>query len=60
MTKTMIAPIIAVLALFIKAVFNIEIPNEVQDQIVVAVVGIAALVTTIIGIVKNHKKEGNK
>lgn len=55
-TKSMIAPIIAVLALFIKSVFNIEIPNELQDQAAVVIVGVFALVTAIRGIWKNHFK----
>ena len=57
MTKSMIAPIIAVAALFVKAVFNIEIPNDVQAEAATIIVGVGALVTTVIGIIKNHKKQ---
>lgn len=60
MTKSMVAPIIAVVVLFIKAVFKIDIPNEVQDQAAVIVVGVVALVTTVHGIFKNHKKDVTK
>lgn len=56
-TKSMVAPIIAVLALFVKSVFNIEIPTDVQAQIVTYIVGGIALVTAVVGIVKSHKKE---
>jgi hypothetical protein len=56
MTKTMIAPIVAVVALFVKAVFNVEIPETVQADIATYIVGGVALVTTVIGIWKNHRK----
>lgn len=60
MTKTMIAPFIALIALAIKAIFNIEIPETVQAQVSEFVVGAVALFVVIKGIVKNHKKEGEK
>jgi uncharacterized protein (DUF697 family) len=60
MTKTMIAPIVAVIALAIKGFFGIEIPETVQAEIVTYLVGAIALGTTVWGIVKNHKKEGEK
>lgn len=55
-TKSMVLPIIAVLALFVKSVFNIEIPESFQNDLAVWIIGGAALVTTVHGIWKNHKK----
>lgn len=56
----MIAPIVAVIALMIKGFFGIDIPETVQAEIVTYIVGGVALGTSIWGIIKNHKKEGNK
>lgn len=60
MTKTMITPLVAVLAIAIKAVFNIEVPETVQAQVTEFVVGAGALYVVVRGIIKNHKKEGEK
>jgi uncharacterized membrane protein len=60
MTKTMIAPIILVLAMAIKGLFGIDIPQTTQDLIVQAVVIVAAVAVQIHGIYKNHKKEDVK
>jgi len=56
MSKTVIAPIITVLVLFVKAVFNIDIPDTLVSQITEWVVLGASLVVSLIGVFKNHKK----
>jgi hypothetical protein len=60
MTKTMIAPIVAVIAIAIKALLGIEISAEIQEQIVTGVVILGAAGYSVYGIIKNHKKEGVK
>lgn len=58
--KTAILPVIAVLALLVTASTGIEIPKETQEMVAT---GGSLLITAgvaIWGIVKNHKKEGEK
>jgi uncharacterized membrane protein YfbV (UPF0208 family) len=52
MNKTIIAPIIAVLALVSQQVFHVELNDSVQSDIVNALL----TAVTLYGIFKNHKK----
>lgn len=60
MTKSMIAPIVAVLAIAIKAITGIEVSAEIQEQIVTGVIILGAAGYSVYGIIKNHKKEDGK
>lgn len=53
MSRTVIAPIIALVALLVKSAFGIEVGDELQNQITDAVL----LGVTLYGIITNHKKE---
>lgn len=57
MYKTTIAPIIAVIALAIQAVFGIEIDKDLQEEIVVIIGNIILVGLAIKGVIDNHKKE---
>lgn len=56
----MIAPIVAVLAIAIKAITGIEVSAEIQEQIVTGVIILGAAGYSVYGIIKNHKKEDGK
>jgi hypothetical protein len=60
MTKSMIAPIVAVIAIAVKAITGVEISGEIQEQIVTGVVILGAAGYSIYGIIKNHKKDSDK
>lgn len=56
--KTIILPILSTLAIFIQLVFGVTIPEDVVSDLAV-VIGNAILIGfTLVGIFKNHKKEG--
>lgn len=57
MGKTVIAPIVATIAILAQLVFGIEIPADVVDQLVVVAGNAVAIGFVIYGIVKNHKKD---
>ena len=57
MGKTVIAPIIAVLALAVQAIFGVTIPEEILNEVVMTVVNAGLLVTAIIGVFKNYKEK---
>lgn len=56
----MIAPIILVIAMALKGFFGIDVPTELQDQLVQGVVILAAVAIQIHAIWKNHRKAGDK
>lgn len=58
MTKSMLLPIISILAFAIKSLFHIELSQDLQSQIAQWILGGILLGTNVWGIVKNHKKEG--
>ena len=60
MTKTIIAPIIAVLALAVQAIFGVTIPEEILNEVVMTVVNAGLLVTAIIGVFKNYNEKRKK
>ena len=60
MAKTVIAPIIAFLAIAVQFIFGIEIPNELQEQIVYVIGNAIALGTIVYGIVKDHRAEAKR
>lgn len=60
MAKTVIAPIVAVLALAAQLIFGIDISEEMQSQIVEWVANGVLIGTAIYGVVKNHKKKGEE
>lgn len=53
MSKTAIAPFVALGALVIKSVLHIELSSDIQDGIVVGILA----VFSAYGVWKNHKKE---
>lgn len=55
-SKSMILPIIAVLAFFIQTVFHINISLELQNEFADIIVNAVLLVGAVIGVVKNHQK----
>lgn len=57
MGKTIIAPIIAVLALAVQAIFGVEIPEEILNEAVVVIVNAVLLVTAVVGIFNDYKKK---
>lgn len=57
MAKTMIAPIVAVVALLVKTFFGIEIEEDLQNQIIETIGMVVLAVVAVHGVVKNHKKE---
>lgn len=57
MYKTIIAPIIATIAIVVQLLFGIDISEEVQSQVVEALVNVIAVGAILYGIIKNHKRE---
>ena len=57
MYKTIIAPIVATIAIVAQLIFGVDIGEEVQSQIVEALVNVIAVGVILYGIVKNHKRE---
>jgi uncharacterized membrane protein len=55
-TKTMIAPFVASAVIAAQLIFGINIPEDVVNQTVAVIVNAALVITTIVGIVKNHQK----
>lgn len=53
-SKSMILPIIAVLAFFIQTVFHINISLELQNEFADIIVNAVLFVGAVIGVVKNH------
>lgn len=60
MYKTMIAPIVAVIAIAAQLIFGVDISEEVQSQLVEWIANGILIGTAIYGVVKNHKKDGEK
>lgn len=60
MTKSMVLPIVMVIAMAIKIIFGIDIPQDTIDQITQSIVTLGAAVYAIYGIYKNHKAETKK
>lgn len=60
MNKTMILPIVAVIALAVKAFTGIEVSAELQEQIATGIAILGAAVYAVYGVFKNHKKEDDK
>lgn len=54
MSKSIIAPIVATLAIVIQFIFGVEIPQEVLDEVVVNIVNVTAVITVLYGIFKDH------
>lgn len=54
MSRTIIAPLIAVVALLVKNAFGFEIGAEGQN----ALIDVCLLGVTLYGVIKNHKKVG--
>lgn len=55
--KTIIAPIIGVIVLAVQLIFDIQIPEDLVEKIVVYVANGVALGSVVYGILKNHEKE---
>lgn len=58
--KTMIAPLVAIIALAIKGLLGIEVGEDLQAQITDWVATGIFVGITIYGVFKNHKKEDGK
>lgn len=59
-SKTILAPIIAVICMAAQLVFGVDINEEVQDQLITAIINLSAVIVTIYGIFKNYKKISDK
>ena len=57
MYKTIVAPIVATIAIVAQLIFGVDIGEEVQSQIVEALVNVIAVGAILYGIIKNHKRE---
>lgn len=55
MSKTLILPIVGVIAFIIQAVFGITIQAELQDQIALIITNAIATGFVVYGVVKDHK-----
>jgi uncharacterized membrane protein len=58
--KALIAPIIAVIAMFVQMVFGVEIKADTQNDIVVAVANVIAVGIVVYGIFHNNVKPTKK
>lgn len=58
--KTLIAPIIATLFIFLNIVFGVEIPADVQSEVVLGVTNTVLVGVVLYGIWHNHNKEEKK
>lgn len=54
--KTIIAPIIAVLAITLQLVFGINIDSEVQNELIISIANLGVVGVAIHGIIKNHRR----
>lgn len=54
--KTIIAPIVAVLAMAIQLIFGTKVPESLVNEVVVTASNVVAVVVAVYGIFKNHKK----
>lgn len=59
-SKTMIAPIIATIAILVQTVFGIEIGESVQSQIVDVIANVILVATVVYGIIKSHNSTKQK
>lgn len=57
MQASIILPIIAVISLFLKVTFGIEIGEELQQQIADVAVNATLVVISVFGIVKAHRSK---
>jgi hypothetical protein len=57
MSKTIIAPLVGFVVLFLQVAFNVKIPKDVQTMLVDVLVTGASLATVLYGIFKNHQKK---
>lgn len=60
MSKTIIAPIVAVIALLVQFVFGVEIPEEVVNELTLTITNTALVAITLMGIIKSHDKKKDK
>jgi uncharacterized membrane protein len=58
--KALIAPIIAVIAIALQLIFGIELKQEIQSDIVTAIVNIIVVGVTVYGIINNNVKDKEK
>ena len=56
MARSIIAPIVATIFIFIKLVFGIDVPEDVIAQTIDATASGVAVGLVLIGIFKNHQK----
>lgn len=60
MSRSIIAPIIAVIILALNSAFDLSITDSEKEIIIDGAVSVGLLIVTIIGIIKDHKKKVNK
>lgn len=58
--KTMIAPIVAIIALAIKGLFKVEVPEELQNTVTDWISTGILIGVGIYGVAKTHKKKGDE
>lgn len=57
MNKTIIAPIVAVLAMAVQLLFGVKIDEQVLNELTVVIANAIAVFVTLYGIYTNYKKE---
>jgi len=55
-SPSVIAPIVAVIAMSIQLIFGVELNDEIQSNIVTNIINVSALAAVVYGIFKNHQK----
>ena len=55
--KTIIAPVVAFVALVVKIGLGVEISEELQSEIAGSIANVAILATIVYGIITNHDEE---
>jgi subtilisin family serine protease len=55
MNRVVIAPIVAVLSMIAQLIFHVQIPDDVQAQIVTALIGLVSAGYTVYGVVKKKQ-----
>jgi len=52
--KTLIAPIVAVIAIVLQLVLKIDLPQQLQSDLVASLANLIAVGAVLYGIIKNH------
>ena len=55
--KTLIAPIVATLFIFLNLIFGVELPADVQSEVLIGITNFALILVVLYGIWHNHDAE---